>query len=155
MDQPRLRRAWPALVPKLVIDASVTAAWCFPDERTDYTDAVLRSVATTIDPIAPTLWAYEIHNILLMSCKRGRIGKEDIKRLLRFLNELDVQLLAPVSHESLYHLAEAQALTVYDAAYLDLALREGTPIATLDKELRNAARKSGVPLFEVAQRTEN
>jgi uncharacterized protein (TIGR03437 family) len=45
-----------------------------------------------------------------MSCKRGRIGKESIERLLRFLNELEVQLLAPVSHESLYHLAEALAV---------------------------------------------
>lgn len=131
MDKPRLRRAWPTLVPKLVIDASVAAAWCFPDERTDYTDAVLRSVDTTIDPIAPTLWAYEIHNILLMSCKSGRLGKEDAQWTVRFLNELEVQLLAPVLHESLCHLAEAQGLTVYDAPYLDLAIREGKPIATI------------------------
>ena len=140
---------------KVVVDASLAAAWCFPDEHTDYTNAVLRIVGTTVDPIAPALWGYEIHNTILMSFKRGRITKEDVERLLLFLEELNVQLAAPVSYGAVFHLAEAHGLTVYDAAYLDLALREGTAIATLDKALRSAARNAGVPLFEIVQSTEN
>jgi predicted nucleic acid-binding protein len=140
---------------KVVIDASLAAAWCFPDEYTDYTNEVLRIVGTTVDPIAPTLWGYEINNTILMSFKRGRITKNDAERLLVFLGELDVQLVAPPSYGAVFHLAEAHGLTVYDAAYLDLALREGTAIATLDKALRSAARKAGVPIFDVKQSTDN
>ena len=140
---------------KVVIDASLTAAWCFPDELTDYTNDVLSVVGATVDPIAPTLWAYEIHNSILMGFKRGRISKEDVERLLLFLDELDVLLIAPPSYSTVFHLAETHGLTVYDAAYLDLALREGTAIATLDKALRSAARRAGVPLFDALLSTEN
>ena len=101
------------------------------------------------------LWGYEIHNTLLMSFKRGRITREDLERLLLFLEELDVQLVNSPSYGTLFHLADAHGLTVYDAAYLDLALREGAAIATLDKALRSAALKAGVPLFELAKNTEN
>ena len=90
-----------------------------------------------------------------MSFKRGRISKEDVERLLLFLDELDVLLIAPPSYSTVFHLAETNGLTVYDPAYLDLALREGTAIATLDKALRSAARRAGVPLFDALLSTEN
>jgi predicted nucleic acid-binding protein len=134
---------------KLVIDASLTAAWCFPDEHTEYTNGVLRIVGMTLDPIAPALWAYEVRNTVLMGLKRGRITKEGVEKLLLFLNELNVQLVDPVSYDTVFHLAEVHGLTVYDAAYLDLALREGVPMASLDDALCKAARRAGVPLFKV------
>src|ERR1044072_6204054 len=120
---------------KLVIDASLAAAWCFPDEQTDFTNGVLRLVGETIDPIAPTLWAYEICNTILMGVKRNRIIKEGAQKLLVFLNDLDVELLQPSSHEVVFGLAQMHGLTFYDAAYLDLALREGTAIVSLDDDL--------------------
>src|SRR5436190_23614939 len=106
----------------LVIDASLAAAWCLPDEKTEYTNTVLRIVGETIDPIAPALWAYEIRNTVLMGMKRGRITKEGAHELLVFLNDLNVQLSDPVSHDIVFRLAEIHGLTVYDAAYVDLAL---------------------------------
>jgi predicted nucleic acid-binding protein len=138
---------------KLVIDASLAAAWCFPDEHTDFTNAVLRIVGTTLDPIAPALWAYEIRKTILMGLKRGRITKEGVQKLLLFLNELNVQLVNPVSYDALFHLAEVPRLTLYDAAYLDLSLREGVPIASLDDALCKAARSAGVPIFKIPQST--
>src|SRR5260370_27758399 len=99
--------------PGFVIDASLAAAWCFPDEQTDYTNGVLRIVGQTIDPIAPDLWAYEIRNAILMGVKRGRITKDSAQKLLVFLRDLDVQLLHPSSHDSVFSLAEGHVLTVY------------------------------------------
>ena len=116
---------------RLVIDASLAAAWCFPDEQTDYTNGVLRIVGQTIDPIAPGLWAYEIRNAILVGVKRGRITKDGSRKLLVFLNDLDVRLLEPPSHDSVFSLADRHGLTVYAAAYLDLALRETLPLASL------------------------
>src|SRR3954467_14073763 len=112
----------------LVIDASLAAAWCFPNEQTEYTNGVLRIVGQTIDPIAPGLWAYEIRNTILMGVKRGRITKDGAQKLLIFLRDLDVQLFHPSSHDAVFGLAESHGLTVYDAAYLDLAIREGAPL---------------------------
>jgi predicted nucleic acid-binding protein len=92
---------------KLVIDASLAAAWCFPDERTDYTNEVLLVVGSTIDPIAPSLWAYEIRNTVLMGIRRGRITGESAKKLLGLLEGLKVQLVDPPSHDRIFELAGA------------------------------------------------
>lgn len=134
---------------RLVIDASLAAAWCFPGEQTSYTNGVLRIAGQTIDPVAPALWAYEIRNAILMGVKRGRITKDASQKLLIFLSDLDVQLLDPPSHDAIFSLADRHGLTVYDAAYLDLALRENLPLASLDQALRKAAGNCGVALFEV------
>ncbi len=134
---------------RLVIDASVAAAWCFPDEETDYTNGVLQTLSGSVEPIAPSLWAYEIRNTLLMGVKRQRITKDSGQKLLIFLNALNVALLHPASYDVVFGLAESNGLTIYDAAYLDLAIRENAPLASLDKALRNAAIQCGVALFEV------
>lgn len=134
---------------KLVIDASLAAAWCFPEEHTEYTNGVLQMLGGSVDPIAPTLWAYEVRNALLMGLKRGRITQEDADELLRFLGALGVQLSAPRSYDEIFAVAETHSLTVYDAAYLELAVRENLPLASLDSALRRAAVRVDVALFEL------
>jgi hypothetical protein len=62
-------------MPALVIDASLAAAWCFADERTDYTNAVLRAISAPLDAIAPSLWGYEVRNAVLMGLRLKRIFK--------------------------------------------------------------------------------
>jgi predicted nucleic acid-binding protein len=136
-------------VAKLVIDASLAATWCFPDEQTDFSNGVLRLVGETIDLVAPTLWAYEIRNAVLMGLKRNRIDKEGAETLLALLSDLDVELSEPPSYHGVFGLAETYGLTFYDAAYLDLALRERSPIATLDEALRRAAIRAGVAIFSI------
>jgi predicted nucleic acid-binding protein len=68
----------------LVIDASLAAAWCFPDERTGYTNSVLQLVSSSMEGTAPRLWAYEVRNSVLMGMRRGRIGDADAKEFLKF-----------------------------------------------------------------------
>jgi predicted nucleic acid-binding protein len=84
-----------------------------------------------------------------MGVKRQRITKDSGQKLLVFLNALNVQLLNPPSYDIVYGLADSNGLTIYDAEYLDLAIGENVPMASLDKALRNAAIQRGVALFEV------
>jgi len=132
----------------LVIDASIASAWCFPDERTDYTHGVFQAVTSSLETVAPRLWAYEIRNSVLVGFRRGRISKPDAELFLASLNELNVRLSEPSSYDRVFTPADQHGLTVYDAAYLDLAVHEGVPLASLDGQLIRAAQKVGVPLFQ-------
>lgn len=133
----------------LVIDASLASAWCFPDERTDYTNGVLQAVSSSLESFAPRLWAYEIRNSVLMGLRRGRITKTDAEGFLDSLDDLNIRLTDPVSYDAVFELAETNGLTVYDAAYLDLAIRESAQLASLDNDLRRAAVKAGISLYEI------
>ena len=131
----------------LVIDSSIAAAWCFPDEETPYTNAVLQIVAAPTEAAAPRLWAYEIRNSVLMGVRRKRISHTHAADFMDTLNSLPVRLSDPLSYDEVFALANRHSLTVYDAAYLDLALRQGLPIASLDTALIRAAEQSGVVIF--------
>ena len=133
----------------LVIDASLASAWCFPDERTGYTNGVLQAVSSSMEGIAPRLWAHEVRNSVLMGMRRGRIGEADAKEFLGSLSDLNIRLSDPVSYDDVFKLAERHSLTFYDAAYLDVAIRERSQLASLDAAMCKAAVKAGIPLFEV------
>jgi predicted nucleic acid-binding protein len=132
----------------LVIDSSLAAAWCFPDERTDYTNAVLQTISTPLEAVAPRLWAYEVRNSVLMGLRRKRITRAHAQEFLESIKVLPIRLADPVSYDGVFSLADGHGLTVYDAAYLDLALREGLPLASLDNALCKAASNSGVAMFQ-------
>ena len=110
----------------LVIDASLASAWCFPDEQTEYTNGVLQAVSVSLEAYAPRLWAYEVYNSILTGLRRGRISRVDAQRFLDSLIDLNIHLADPVSYDAIFKLAELHGLTVYDAAYLDLAIRGGS-----------------------------
>jgi predicted nucleic acid-binding protein len=116
----------------LVIDSSVAAAWCFPDEQTEYTNAILRAISAPLEGAAPRLWAYEVRNAVLMGLRRKRITHADALEFLESIKGLPIQLADPVSYNDVFNLANRHAPTVYDAAYLDLAIREGLPLASLE-----------------------
>jgi predicted nucleic acid-binding protein len=137
-------------MPALVIDASLASAWCFPDEQTEYTKRVLQAIANGADAFAPRIWAYEVRNSVLIGSGRGRISKADAREFLVALNDLPVRLVDPPSYDAVLALAELRLLTFYDAAYLDLALRKGLPLASLDKALCRAAEGSEVRLSDPA-----
>jgi predicted nucleic acid-binding protein len=132
----------------LVLDASLAAAWCFADESTEYTNAILQAVGSRLEAIAPRIWAYEVHNSILMGLRRKRITRVDAFDFLESVKGLPIRLRDPVSYDGVLSIADRLGLTVYDAAYLDLALREGVPLASLDTALCKAALDSNVPLFE-------
>jgi predicted nucleic acid-binding protein len=134
-----------------VVDASVAACWFMPDERHPIADFAFERIAH--DPaMAPALWWYELRNVLIVSERRGRLDSAQTARVLRLLKGLPVAIDADVEEEVLMQLARRHHLTAYDAAYLELAMRKGHPLATLDAALATAARAERVPLIGDAQK---
>lgn len=79
-----------------------------------------------MEAYAPRLWAYEVYNSILIGLRRGRISRVDAQRFLDSLIDLNIHLADPVSYDAIFKLAELHGLTVYDVAYLDLAIRGGS-----------------------------
>jgi predicted nucleic acid-binding protein len=134
-------------MPALVIDSSVAASWCFPDERTEYTNSVLHAIFAPLEAIVPRLWAYELRSAVLMGLRRKRITYADALEFLESIKALPIRLADPSSYDDVFRLASRHGLTVYDAAYLELAIREGVPLASLDNALCKAALNSGIAWF--------
>jgi predicted nucleic acid-binding protein len=134
-------------MPRLVLDCSVAVAWCFEDEATPALDALLDRVQTE-GAVAPPLWTLEVSNVLLMAARRGRIAREAIQERLSLFDmlaiETDGQGAGAVWRSNVLTLAQTDGLTVYDAVYLELAIRRGLPLASSDKALRCAAAPRGV-----------
>lgn len=128
-----------------VLDCSVTMAWVFRDEATGATDR-LRDMLGKNRALVPALWPTETANALLAATRRKRIGREEWSRLRMQLNALPIDV-DPVSTARTWgpvlDLAAVHDLTVYDATYLELAMRSGFPLATLDRALRIAAQAEG------------
>jgi predicted nucleic acid-binding protein len=133
---------------RIVIDASIAASWCFREEATDYTEAALNAVAGSTEAIAPRLWAYEIRNCILTGVRRGRITQPNAEEFLKSLSDLNIALSDPISYDHVFSLAIQYKLTVYDAAYLDLAIKDSLAVASLDKDLLRAAEQAGLALFK-------
>ena len=137
------------LAADFVVDNVVTMAWFFPDEATPHTDA-LRKRLDRETAAVPSLWPLEAANIMLMGERRGRTTQAEANEFIDLLNDLPIIVddqTPAVAFAAILPLARTQKLTVYDAAYLELALRLGLPLATLDKALRTAAASLGVVLL--------
>jgi len=134
---------------QFVLDASVTVALGLEDESDPYPEMVLDAL-TTSEAIVPAIWPLEVANALLVAERRGRLTQADVEQFLTYLQALPITMAREttewVFNESLI-LARDQGLSVYDAAYLNLAMRMGKPLATQDKKLRRAAGNCGVELF--------
>lgn len=132
-----------------VLDSSVALAWCFEDECTDATDELLRRTAMS-GACAPGLWPLEVLNGLAMAERRHRLDSSARQRLAGFLRDLPVSIDGETADQAWGAIADLAArfrLTVYDAAYLELAWRLGVPLATLDQDLRAAATALKVALL--------
>jgi predicted nucleic acid-binding protein len=129
-----------------VLDASITACWAFQDE--DHPDASLAFLQMSAEEaVVPCLWWFEVRNILVVNERRRRIAESDTARFLLNLSRLRIRLDRVPDEGAVLRLARTHRLSVYDAAYLELAQREGLPLATLDAELRKAAANEGVALL--------
>jgi predicted nucleic acid-binding protein len=133
-----------------VVDASVTLAWCFEDEATSQTEAILDRLSDDT-AIVPALWELEVSNVLLLGERRSRLTESQSARFVALLGQLPIHVdSASVDMGAVLATGRRHALTAYDAAYLVLAEREGVPLATLDTRLRNAADAVGVILIPEA-----
>jgi len=128
-----------------VIDASVIASWCFPDEVHPHAGAALRRIASE-PAVAPTLLWFELRNVLLMGERRNRLTEAQTARFLKYVGELPIASDYDPDEGVVLGLARSHRLSVYDAAYLELAQRSGLALATLDTALMHVARISGVTL---------
>jgi predicted nucleic acid-binding protein len=130
----------------IVVDCSVAAAWALSDESGEWTRSA-RTAAERDGIVVPWVFWFEIRNTLIVNERRGRIDAADVER---FIDELP-KVIADVDGEpdgpAIMSLARLHKLTVYDAAYLELSVRRGLPLCTLDKQLVAAAAKCGVDLW--------
>lgn len=131
---------------RLVLDCSVTMAWCFEDEEDSSAESLLDDTRQATIHV-PCVWTLEVANVLLVGERRGRLSEAKVKDLLNRIQQMPVeQEPAPDSQTvtRILSLARRYGLSAYDAAYLELAMRLGIPLATLDERLRKAADAAGV-----------
>jgi predicted nucleic acid-binding protein len=134
---------------EFVLDCSLALAWCFPDEKAPGPQAVLDSLATAI-AVVPSLWHLEVGNALLVGERKKRCSQADTVSWLGFLASLPIVVdeeTALRAWSDVLNLARTHDLSAYDAAYLELALRRGLPLASLDTKLNAAAAAAGVPMY--------
>jgi predicted nucleic acid-binding protein len=137
----------------LVLDASLTMAWYFEDEATPATEEVLDRVTETSAAV-PSLWRFEVGNTLQMAIRRKRIDAAYRDAVLTELAAMPITIDTETDAHAwttTLRLSERFALTLYDAAYLELAQRRDLPLATLDQEMRAAGSTLGVQLLGIAE----
>ena len=134
---------------RCVLDSSVALAWVLPDEGDAAPDALLDDVAGA-GAAVPGLWPLETANVLLAAERRGRITLAERQQVLATLAELPIRIdphSAARAGSDALHLASSRGLTLYDTSYLELALRLGLPLASLDREPRETTAAWGAALL--------
>ena len=137
------------MIDSFVVDNSVVMSWCFEDESNTYTDQILDKLAKS-SAIVPSIFPLEVANVLLVAERRKRIGEANSARFIELINELPIMVVPEPSGRimsEIIALAREHQLSSYDASYLDLAMRKGIPIATLDKNLLAAAKRIRVKIL--------
>ena len=123
-------------------------AWCFEDEDSDYASGILERLIDG-EALVPGIWPLEVANVLLVAERNQRLGEADSTRFVSLLRQLPVIVETEAPERvmgEILALAREHRLSSYDASYLDLAMRSGLPIATLDKTLKRAAGECQVTI---------
>lgn len=132
---------------RFVLDASTTLSWCFEDERAPGSETALDALGSGAEALTPALWTYEVLNVLAAARRRKRLTQAQSAAFWNELRKLPIETESGPGDDAaveIMALAEQYGLSAYDAAYLELALRESLPLATLDAHLNRAARAAGV-----------
>ena len=132
-----------------VIDSSVAIAWCLADERDVYSQSVLDALATE-PAYVPDLWHLEVANALIVGERRKRSTQIETVNSMNFLAALPITVdeeTRPRAFSAITQLARSYNLSIYDAAYLELAIRRRLPLATLDQKLKAVAEAVGLDVF--------
>ena len=132
-----------------MLDASIAASWFLEDEGDDQASLAwhrLRAESAAV----PSIWWYEIRNALLIAERKRRIVASDVDRAWRELPRMRIEIDFMPDDRAILRLARAHSLTVYDAAYVELAVRMGCPLATLDGDMAQAAKAEHIPLIDHA-----
>jgi predicted nucleic acid-binding protein len=135
---------------EFVLDCSLTMAWYFKDESNAYATAVRKALSES-GAVVPALWPLEVANILVLGERHQRSTAAEASKWLNFLGLLPIRVDKETEARAwsdILHVARSYDLSAYDAAYLELALRLGMPLASLDDQLKTAARTAGVLPFQ-------
>ena len=138
---------------EFVLDCSVAMGWCFEDQATPYTDGVLETLAGD-QALVPSIWTLEVANVLLSAERNDRMKQADSARFLALLQSLPIAVERDSPQHvwnEVIHLGREYKLWSYDASYLELAMRSGSALETLDRKLKKAAEKAGVELMAVSR----
>ncbi len=128
-----------------VLDNSVVLSWCLADEDHPLADRAME-LAVAGGAVAPRIWWYELRNALIVNERRGRLSPAHTGAALTAISRLGIVLDSDHDEAALFELTRTRRLTVYDAAYLEVAMRRRLAIATLDRRLHEAATANGVAL---------
>ena len=134
-----------------VIDNSVVMTWCFKDKDSQYNDLILNKLENAT-AFVPSIWPLEVTNVLSVAERKKRLGEADSTRFIALLTELPIivdQELPERMIKEIFALARKHNLSSYNASYLDLAMKKGLPVATLDKNLLAASKRSKVPILKI------
>jgi predicted nucleic acid-binding protein len=137
-------------VTRFVLDASTVLTWCFPDEEAQKAQEVSEQIAGGDTVIVPAFWPHEVLNALLVGERRKRLTPELTRAFIADLNRLPIDVdgaTRDIVFNTTQALCRKHALTAYDAAYLEIAIRGGYPLATADEDLKRAAVAEGVQLL--------
>jgi predicted nucleic acid-binding protein len=132
-----------------VLDASVTLCWCFENQATKYTEAIFEMLAGGDEAVVPFIWPLEIANVLVTAERRKDLKAAQVTNFTEELTAWPIQVDTvglDRAFQQILSAARFYRLSAYDAAYLELAIREGLPLATLDNDLRRAASSAGVKM---------
>jgi predicted nucleic acid-binding protein len=132
-----------------VLDASVPLSWCFDEDQAKRTKGVLAALETQ-KAVVPGIWPLEVSNALVVGERRRRIDVASVEKLLAEIGELAIEIDVAGCFDAFSRvipIARRYSLTTYDATYLELALRLGRPLATLDERLRDAAISAGIAMM--------
>ena len=132
-----------------VLDASIALAWCFEDEATPTTAALLDKLEDET-AVVPAIWPLELGNILAGAERRGRLTPTRVSEFLALIGGLDIEIDDETAARALREtltLARAESLTTYDASYLELAIRLGLPLATKDNQLSRISARLGITVI--------
>ena len=136
---------------RFVLDASTVLTWCFPDEEAQKAQEISERIAGGDTVVAPAFWRHEILNALLVGERRKRVTPELIQAFIADLNRLPVTVdehaTAEIVFQTTQVLCRKHDLTAYDAAYLEIAMRDRYPLATTDDDLRHAAIAESVQVL--------
>lgn len=135
---------------KIIVDASVVASWLLEDEQSDYALSVKEKIIEGFTMIQPSIWLFEITNILRNAQRRKRVSFAQSKDYLEAISALPIEISNYFNlHNSkdLFELADKHNLTTYDAAYIQLAKSYQVALATMDRELKQAAKREKVKIF--------
>ena len=130
-----------------MLDTSITMAWCFEDETDGQSEAILDRL-TRDHAVVPSLWRFEVSNVLVVGERRGRLTESQAVRFLALLRRLPIRIDdTPPDAGALLEVAHRHKLSAYDAAYLELARRDELGVATRDTRLRSATLAAGLAVM--------